>query len=63
MIKRIVRRIGSVATVESPVETLLTAMKPAFIIYHLATKKAAERKAKDFAHSTSALAKRPCVIG
>jgi hypothetical protein len=38
-------------------------MKPAFIVYHLAAKKAAERKAKDFAHSTASIAKRPCVIG
>jgi hypothetical protein len=37
-------------------------MKTTFIIYHLSTKKAAKRKAIELAHSTAALAKRPCVI-
>jgi hypothetical protein len=38
-------------------------MKPAFIVYHLAKKKAEARKAKDFAHATEAIKSRPCVIG
>ena len=41
----------------------IIAMKPAFIVYHLAAKKAAERKAKDFANSTANLARKHCVIG
>ena len=63
MTKKTVQRIGSYTVVESLVEVPLIIMKPAFIVYHLATKKAAERKAKDFANSTANLAKRPCVIG